>query len=183
MQDKHDALSDELSHLINKNTTDDSASDTPLSSVTHQRITTLETELAELKDQYLRSRAEIENLRRRSVEDISNAHKYAINKFASDLISVKDSLEMALADQSGQFENLKFGVDLTLKQLVTAFERAQISEIHPVGEMLDPHKHQAISMEESDAEPNTVLRVMQKGYGIADRVLRPAMVVVAKARQ
>jgi len=145
-----------------------------------QRMASLEAELAEMKDQYLRSRAELENLRRRSQEDVSNAHKFAINKFVTDILPVKDSLEMALADQSGQFDNLKFGVDLTLKQLVAVFEKAQIVEINPIGAALDPHKHQAISAEESDAAPNTVLRVMQKGYEIGDRVLRPAMVVVAK---
>jgi molecular chaperone GrpE len=87
---------------------------------------------------------------------------------------------MALADQSGQFDSLKFGVDLTLKQLSGAFEKVQIQEINPLGEALDPHKHQAISSEEADAAPNTILRVMQKGYVVADRLLRPAMVVVAK---
>jgi len=90
-------------------------------------------------------------------------------------------LEMALADQSGQFDNLKFGVDLTLKQLVSAFEKGQIEEINPLlGQSLDPRKHQAITSEEADIAPNTVVRVMQKGYAVADRLLRPAMVVVAK---
>ncbi len=146
------------------------------------RIAKLEAELAEAKEQFLRAKAETENLRRRAQEDVVNAQKFAIQKFASELISVKDSLEMALLDQSGQFDTLKFGVDLTLKQLVSAFEKGQISEINPLNEKLDPHRHQAISAEESDAEANTIIRVMQKGYLIADRVLRPAMVVVAKAK-
>ena len=98
------------------------------------------------------------------------------------MLPVKDSLEMALLDQSGQFDTLKHGVDLTLKQLISAFEKFQLSEINPVGEKLDPHKHQAISMIESDADANTVVNVMQKGYQIAERVLRPAMVVVAKGK-
>ena len=89
---------------------------------------------------------------------------------------------MALLDQSGQFDTLKHGVDLTLKQLISAFEKFQLSEINPVGEKLDPHKHQAISMIEADADANTVVNVMQKGYQIAERVLRPAMVVVAKGK-
>jgi molecular chaperone GrpE len=145
-----------------------------------ERIGVLEAELAQAKDQYLRSKAEMENQRRRHLDELANAQKYAINKFAMELLSVKDSLEMALADQSGQFDNLKFGVDLTLKQLVSAFEKAQIEEINPLGQPLDPHRHQAISSEEAEAEANTVLRVMQKGYCIADRLLRPAMVVVSK---
>ncbi|NDV14152.1 nucleotide exchange factor GrpE [Crenobacter caeni] len=146
------------------------------------RIDALEQELAALKDQYLRAVAEQENLRRRAQEDVAAAHKYAISKFLQEVLPVKDSLEMALMDQSGQFDNLKFGVDLTLKQLASALEKAQVRELNPLGEKLDPHHHQAMSMEESDAEPGTVVRVMQKGYLVADRVLRPAMVVVAKAR-
>jgi molecular chaperone GrpE len=145
-----------------------------------ERIGVLEAELNDARDQYLRGKAELENQRRRHQEELSNAHKYAINKFALELLGVKDSLEMALADQSGQFDSLKFGVDLTLKQLSGAFEKVQIQEINPLGEALDPHKHQAISSEEADAAPNTILRVMQKGYVVADRLLRPAMVVVAK---
>lgn len=146
------------------------------------RVAKLEAELAEMKEHFLRAKAETENLRRRAQEDVVNAQKFAIQKFASELISVKDSLEMALLDQSGQFDTLKFGVDLTLKQLVSAFEKGQIREVNPLNEKLDPHRHQAISAEESDAEANTIIRVMQKGYLIADRVLRPAMVVVAKAK-
>jgi len=145
-----------------------------------ERIGVLEAELDQMKDQFLRSKAEMENLRRRHLEELSSAQKYAINKFALELLGVKDSLEMALCDQSGQFDSLKFGVDLTLKQLVSAFEKAQIQEINPLGQALDPHKHQAISSEESDAEPNSVVRVMQKGYAVSERLLRPAMVVVAK---
>ncbi|TDR73567.1 nucleotide exchange factor GrpE [Paludibacterium purpuratum] len=145
-----------------------------------ERIGVLEAELAQVKDQYLRSLADMENQRRRHLDELTNTQKYAINKFAMELLSVKDSLEMALADQSGQFDNLKFGVDLTLKQLASAFEKAQIEEINPLGQALDPHKHQAISSEEAEVEANTVLRVMQKGYAVADRLLRPAMVVVAK---
>ncbi|MBV8648479.1 nucleotide exchange factor GrpE [Paludibacterium sp.] len=145
-----------------------------------ERIGVLEAELAQVKDQYLRSKADMENARRRYQEELASTQKYAINKFAMELLSVKDSLEMALSDQSGQFDNLKFGVDLTLKQLVSAFEKVQIEEINPLGQPLDPHKHQAISSEAAEAEANTVVRVMQKGYCIADRLLRPAMVVVAK---
>jgi len=146
------------------------------------KIVALEAELAEAKDQFLRTRAEMENLRKRTAEELATARKHAINKFAHEVLPVKDSLEMALADQSGQFEALKFGVDLTLKQLIAAFDKMHIKEVSPLGEKLDPHQHQAISTEESDAEPNTVIRVMQKGYLLADRVLRPAMVVVSKPK-
>jgi molecular chaperone GrpE len=136
----------------------------------------------ELNEAWLRARADIENMRRRTQDDLSNAHKYSIGKFATDLLSVKDSLEMALKDGSGQFESLKDGVELTLKQLSSVFERFQVHEINPVGEKLDPHKHQAISMQASNAEINTVLEVMQKGYQLHDRVLRPAMVVVSTGK-
>ena len=146
-----------------------------------ERIAQLADELAQANDQYLRTRAEMENLRRRASEDVQNAAKFAVNNFAKELLTVKDSLEMALLDQSQQFDMLKMGVDLTLKQLITAFDKAQIKEIDPLGQKLDPHLHHAISAEASDIEPNTVVRVLQKGYTVADRVLRPAMVIVSKA--
>lgn len=135
--------------------------------------------VSELNDAWMRARADLENMRRRSQEDVNNAHKYSIGKFAADLLSVKDSLELALNDQSGQIDSLKNGVDLTLKSLSSVFERFQITEINPVGEKLDPHKHQAISTQPSEADMNTVVAVMQKGYQLYDRVLRPAMVVVS----
>ena len=132
--------------------------------------------MTELTFRDLRGMAEF-----RAAEDLQAAHKFAVQKFAAELLPVKDSLELALADQSGQFDALKNGVDLTLKQLASAFEKFQLLEINPQGEKLDPHKHQAISMvDAAGAEANTVVHVMQKGYQIAERVLRPAMVVVAK---
>lgn len=146
-----------------------------------ERVAQLAAELAEANDQFLRARAEMENLRRRASEDVQNAAKFAINNFAKELLTVKDSLEMALLDQSQQFDALKMGVDLTLKQLIAAFDKAQIKEVDPLGQKLDPHLHHAISAEASDIEPNTVIRVLQKGYTVADRVLRPAMVIVSKA--
>ena len=155
----------------------------PVALSEEQQISVLQVELAELKDALLRARADLENQRRRGQEEVVAAHKYALTKFAAELVSVKDYLEMALLDQSGQIDTLKMGVDMTLKQLVTAFDKAQIRDIDPqVGEKLDPHQHQSMGAEDSDLEPNTILRVMQKGYQIFDRVLRPAMVVVAKAR-
>ena len=159
------------------------ASEQQTEQTVEQRIAELEAQVADLQDQLLRSRADQENLRRRNAEELLNTQKYAINKFAQELVPVKDYLEMALLDQSGQIDTLKMGVDMTLKQLVAAFDKAQIREISPaVGDKLDPHQHQAMSAEESDAEPNTVLRVLQKGYQLAERTLRPAMVIVAKAK-
>lgn len=147
------------------------------------KVAELEAQIAEMKDQFLRARAEAENIRRRAADDVAAAHKFAIAKFAQELLPVKDCLEMALKDESGNFEAMKMGVDMTLKQLVGAFDKSQLVEIAPaVGDKLDPHQHQAMSaIDAPGAEPNTVVQVMQKGYQLADRVLRPAMVVVSKA--
>lgn len=145
-------------------------------------LLTAQAKIDELNDAWLRARADIENMRRRTHEDVSNAHKYSVGKFATDLLSVKDSLEMAMGDATDQFDSLKNGVDLTLKQLNNIFERFQVNEINPVGEKLDPHKHQAMGMQPADAEMNTVLTVMQKGYQLHDRVLRPAMVIVSSGK-
>ena len=142
---------------------------------------------AELKaeehhDAWLRAKAETENVRRRAQEDISKAAKFAVERFAGELLAVKDSLEAALAADAPSVDSMKAGTELTLKQLVSAFEKANLNEINPVGEKFDPHRHQAISVVEADQEPNTVVTVLQKGYLLADRTLRPALVVVAKAK-
>ena len=131
-------------------------------------------------DAWLRAKAETENMRRRAQEDIAKASKFAIEKFAEALLPVKDTLEMALADTNP--DTLRTGVDMTLKNLLAAFEKSGVKEENPVGQKFDPNKHQAIGMVEADQEPNTVVNVLQKGYLIADRVLRPAMVMVAKAK-
>ena len=148
----------------------------------------LEAKIAELegqlKDEQLRSLANEQNLRRRHQEEILATHKFAGQKFAAEMLPVKDYLEMALLDQSGNFEALKMGVQMTLNELNKAFEHTQIKEINPqVGEKLDPNHHQAMQTEESEQEPNTILKVMKKGYQLNERVLRPAMVVVAKAAE
>ena len=142
---------------------------------------------AELKaeehhDAWLRAKAEADNVRKRAQLDIANAHKYATEIFALDLLPVKDSLEATLAAENAALEALKSGVELTLKQLSTVFEKANLKEVNPAGEKLDPHRHQAISMLPSDKEPNTVINVLQKGYLLHDRVIRPALVTVAKAK-
>jgi molecular chaperone GrpE len=134
-------------------------------------------------DAWLRAKADAENIRKRSQADVTNAHKYAMENFSNELLAVKDSLEAALAVETATIESLKSGVELTLKQLVSAFEKSSIAELNPAGEKFDPHKHQAISMVDSDAEPNTVVTVLQKGYQLHDRILRPALVMVAKNRE
>jgi molecular chaperone GrpE len=146
-----------------------------------QMLKTAELAAQEHHDAWLRAKAETENIRRRAQADISSAHKYAVENFSSELLAVKDSLEAALAVDSATVESFKDGVELTLRQLVSVFEKSNIAEINPVGEKFDPHKHQAISMVESDAAPNTVVTVLQKGYQLHDRILRPALVMVAKS--
>lgn len=139
-------------------------------------------EAAEMKDAWLRARAEIENVRRQGQADVAKAHKFAIEKFAEDLLPVKDALEQTLAaDQSVSPETLKAGADLTLKSLDAAFSRAAIKEIDPTGQKFDPHLHQAMQAVDSKLPPNTVVTVFQKGYLLNDRVLRPALVTVSKS--
>ena len=147
-----------------------------------ERLRQAEEKAAEHHDAWLRAKAETENVRRRAQEDIAKASKFAIEKFAKELIIVKDSLEAGLAAENPSAESLRDGTELTLKQLIAAFEKSQLTEINPVGEKFDPHFHQAISMIEADQEPNTVVTVLQKGYLLAERVLRPALVVVAKPK-
>ena len=152
-------------------------------STPEERIAQLEADLALAKEDFLRAKAETDNTRRRAQTAISNAHKYATENFAESLLAVKDSLEAALNDQSASIETLKSGVELTLRQLNAAFEKGRIAELNPVGEKFDPNKHQGISTVEAEGEPNRVIGVLQKGYQIHDRVLRPALVSVSKAKQ
>jgi molecular chaperone GrpE len=135
--------------------------------------------IAELNESFLRAKAETENVRRRAAEDVSKARKFAIESFAEHLLPVMDSLEAALADTSGDAAKLREGVELTLRQLSSAMEKGRVTVVNPVGQKFDPHQHQAISMVPAEQEPNTVVSVLQKGYVIADRVLRPALVTVA----
>ncbi|HZW20521.1 nucleotide exchange factor GrpE [Noviherbaspirillum sp.] len=146
-----------------------------------ERLAAAEAKATEMQDAYLRAKADGENIRRRAQEDVAKAHKFAIENFAEALVPVKDSLEMALKLDTPSVESLKEGVEMTLKQLNSAFERNRLQEINPVpGEKLDPMKHQAISMVPADQEANTIVTVLQKGYMIADRLLRPALVTVAQ---
>jgi molecular chaperone GrpE len=145
-------------------------------------IRQLELQVQEHHDAWLRAKAEADNVRKRAQADIANAHKFALEGFASGLLPVRDSLEAALTTENVTVESLREGVALTLKLLTTAFEKGQIKEVNPVGEKFDPHRHQAMTAVESDKAPNTVLHVMQKGYLLNDRVLRPALVTVARAK-
>ena len=146
-----------------------------------ERLAAAEAKAAEMQDAYLRAKAEGENIRRRAQDDIAKAHKFAIENFAEGLLPVKDSLEIALKLETPSVESLKEGVEMTLKQLNAAFERNRLLEINPVaGEKLDPMKHQAMSMVPAEQDANTVVTVLQKGYTIADRLLRPALVTVAQ---
>ena len=147
------------------------------------RLADLETRHAEVADAYLRAKAEAENTRRRAEDEVAKARKYAVEGFAESLLPVKDSLEAAIALPDARPEQMLEGVHATLRQLVSALERNKVLEINPAaGVKFDPHHHQAISVVAAAAqEPNTVVAVLQKGYLIADRVLRPALVTVTAA--
>jgi molecular chaperone GrpE len=131
-------------------------------------------------DGWLRAKAETENLRKRAQADIASAHKYAVENLAEALLPVRDSLEAALAIENVTLESLKSGVELTLRQLNAVFEKARLTEINPVNQKFDPHKHQAMTMVPHPGEPNQVVSVMQKGYLLHERVVRPALVTVSR---
>lgn len=155
----------------------------PMESVA-QDMTELLAKHAEVSDAYLRAKAEAENIRRRAEEEIAKARKFAVESFAESLLPVRDSLEAAIASHAAKpdtpVETVLEGVHATLRQLASALERNKVLEINPAaGTKFDPNIHQAISMIPADQEANTVVGVLQKGYSIADRVLRPALVTVA----
>ena len=143
-------------------------------------LVTAQSQLAEQRDQVLRAHAEMENVRRRAQDEVSKARKFGIESFAESMVPVKDSLEAALALTEQTAENMRDGIEMTLKQLVSGFERNHLKEIAPAaGTKFDPHQHQAIASVPAEQESNTVILTLQKGYLIADRVLRPALVTVA----
>jgi molecular chaperone GrpE len=179
------------------NSTDPNKEDTPLSpaephldaaaadvnATPEQRLAELETKHAEMADAYLRAKAETENIRRRADEEMAKARKYAVEAFAESLLPVKDSLEAAIAVETSSPQQMLEGVHATLRQLSTALERHRVIELNPqAGTKFDPHQHQAISVVPAEQEANTVVAVLQKGYLIADRVLRPALVTVSAPR-
>ncbi|RJG06553.1 nucleotide exchange factor GrpE [Noviherbaspirillum cavernae] len=148
-----------------------------------ERLASAEARVAEMQDAYLRARADAENARRRAQEDVARASKFAIEEFAESLVPVKDNLERALDVDSSSVESLREGVDMTLKQMTSAFAKNRLIEINPPsGEKLDPARHHAISMVPADQEANTIVSVLQKGYMIADRLLRPALVTVSQPK-
>ncbi len=149
-----------------------------------QQLADLQARHAEVSDAYLRAKAEGENIRRRADEEIAKARKFAVESFAESLLPVRDSLEAALATHAAKpetpVETVLEGVTATLRQLASALERNKVIEVNPAaGTKFDPNIHQAISMVPADQEANTVVGVLQKGYTISERVLRPALVTVA----
>lgn len=141
-------------------------------------------QVADYHDQLLRAHAEVENIRRRAADDVAKARKFGTEAFAEGLIPVRDSLEAALAQENQSLEDWQKGVESTLRQLNTAFERNQMKEVAPQpGDVFDPHKHQAISAIPSEHPKDTVVQTLQKGYLIAERVLRPALVMVSAGPQ
>jgi molecular chaperone GrpE len=147
-----------------------------------ERLLKVEAELESMRDAWLRAKAETENVRKRAQTDVAQAHKFAVENFAQQLLTVRDSLEAALKSSQENVQSLVSGTELTLKQLTAAFERVSLREIDPLGEKFDPHRHQGISAVESDQPANTVVQVLQKGYILSERVLRPALVIISKAK-
>ncbi len=146
-----------------------------------QALVEAEQKAAEHHDAWMRAKADAENIRKRAQTDVSNAHKFGIEKFSTELLTVMDSLEAALTVENATVENYKEGMELTHKQLANVFEKFSIKIINPQGEKFDPHLHQAICTVDSELAPNTVVQVMQTGYQLHDRVIRPALVSVSKS--
>lgn len=180
LQDKLTEIESSAEKAAEPATAEASAADTTPS--LEEMIRQAELKAEEHHDAWLRAKAETENVRRRAQEDIAKASKFAVERFAGELLAVKDSLEAALATETPSVESMKTGTELTLKQLVAAFEKSKLTEINPIGEKFDPNFHQAISMIDSEQEANTVVTVLQKGYLLAERVLRPALVIVSKPK-
>ena len=179
---------DDIKPVEGSNTTEDSV---PTNDIEKEQteptatdeVEALRVENEKLKEEWLRAKAETENVRKRAEIDVRNAHKYGVERLATELLAVSDSLEAALALETVTTESLQDGVGLTLKQLQAVFEKFNIKEINPIGEILDPHRHQAMAALESDAPENSIINVFQKGYELNDRLIRPAMVSVSKKNQ
>ncbi len=179
---------DDIKPVEGSNTTEDSV---PTNDIEKEQteptatdeVEALRVENEKLKEEWLRAKAETENVRKRAETDVRNAHKYGVERLATELLAVSDSLEAALALETVTTESLQDGVGLTLKQLQAVFEKFNIKEINPIGEILDPHRHQAMAALESDAPENSIINVFQKGYELNDRLIRPAMVSVSKKNQ
>jgi len=179
--------SDDIQNQEEFNLNEESLSENPSSANLDENQTDqtndYEQQIEELKNQVLYAKAETENVRRRGFEDAEKTRKYALESFSQELLTVKDSLEASLNSETIDLTTLKDGVELTLKQLNSVFEKFNIDEINPIDEKFNPNEHQAISMIESeDKDANTILNVLQKGYKLNERVIRPAMVVVSKLK-
>ena len=179
--------SDDIQNQEEFNLNEESLSENPSSANLDENQTDqtndYEQQIEELKNQVLYAKAETENVRRRGFEDAEKTRKFALESFSQELLTVKDSLEASLNSETIDLTTLKDGVELTLKQLNSVFEKFNIDEINPIDEKFNPNEHQAISMIESeDKEANTILNVLQKGYKLNERVIRPAMVVVSKLK-
>ena len=178
---------DDIQNQEELNLNEESISENPSSANLDEsqidQINDYEQQIEELKNQVLYAKAETENVRRRGFEDAEKTRKYALESFSQELLTVKDSLEASLNSETIDLTTLNDGVELTLKQLNSVFEKFNIDEINPIDEKFNPNEHQAISMIESeDKEANTILNVLQKGYKLNERVIRPAMVVVSKLK-
>jgi len=182
MHDQNDPAPAQDTDLGPRSPSANAAANDPAATDLELALEKAETAAQEHRDAWLRAKADADNIRKRAQSDVANAHKYALESFAAELVPVRDSLEAALASQNAPLDALKSGVELTLKQLTGAFDKFSIREINPLGEKFDPHKHQSIRSIESDAEANTIVSVLQKGYSLNDRVLRPALVSIAKPR-
>ena len=147
-----------------------------------EKIKELELRVKELEEAVLYAKAESDNARKRALDDIDKTRKFAIENFSQEILLVKDSLDAALMIENATLESYKDGVELTVKQLMNIFAKFNIELIDPVGEKFDPNFHQAMAMIESEDEPNKIINVMQKGYKLNDRVLRPALVTVSKEK-
>jgi len=171
--------------MTNDNPTPDTAADPTAEELNPEiKIAELEGRLAEMSDAYLRAKAEVENTRRRADDEVAKARKFAVESFAEAMLPVMDSLEGAIATPGAAVEVVLEGVHATRRQLSSALERNKVVEVNPApGAKFDPHQHQAISMVPAEQEANTVVTVLQKGFLINDRVLRPALVTVAAPRQ
>ena len=148
-----------------------------------EKLAQLQSEFEKTKDRWLRSEAEKENINKRLSIDIQNAHNYSIKNFVESLLPVKDSLEAALEQKDAPLDTFIKGTELTLKLLNDSFSKGDVVEINPVGEKLDPNFHQAMSLIDSDLELNTIVNVIQKGYKIGDRLVRPALVTVSNGKK
>jgi molecular chaperone GrpE len=161
---------------------DDSADTEAADDSLEAKLARAEAKAAENWDHFVRTKAEMDNLRRRNAKDVENAHKYGIEKLVNQLLPVVDGMELGLAVEGASAESLREGMELTMKMMQKMMENLGIEEINPINEKFNPEKHQAMSLQPSaDVEPNTVIAVMQKGYSLNDRLIRPAMVMVSKA--